>query len=406
MEITGIIAEYNPFHNGHLYQIQETKKLLSSDAIVAVMSGNFSQRGEATITHKYIRTQMALQSGVDLVLELPAIVATASAEYFAYGGVRLLNETGIVTSLSFGSECGDLTYLSPIADALTYQTETIDVLIQHYLKQGFSYPKARQQSLIDFFKQSNQASLSVSIDTLKNPNNILGIEYLKALHQLNASIKPLTIKREGAHYHAPDILGPVASASAIRKALYDASDVFKDAMPASSTRLLHTHELPSMEKLSAFLHFKLMFSSLDELYALWDIPKDLLHTLVRHIKDYPSYEKLVERSTSKTYTRATVQRSLLRILLDIQRSDLPSRASFIPYIRVLGCKRNATYLLKALSQNAKVPVITNLNKQYATLNAKQKKWIDYEITASKLYAYATGNASLATLDFTHPFILI
>ena len=406
MEITGIVAEYNPFHNGHLYQIQETKKLLSSDAIVAVMSGNFSQRGEAAITHKFIRTQMALNNGVDLVLELPTVVATASAEHFAYGAVRLLNETGMVTSLSFGSECGKLSQLTLIAHALANHSEIIDEFIQHYLKQGMSYPKARQQALIDFFSTSRQTSASLFMDILKNPNNILGIEYLKALHQLKSPIKPVTIKRQGAHYHAPNILGAIASASAIRKTLYATSDAFKDAMPPSSTGLLHTHELPSMEKLSAFLHFKLMFSSLDELYTLWDIPKDLLHTLVKSSKDYPSYKELVERATSKTYTRATVQRSLLRILLALQKSDLASRDAFIPYIRVLGCKQKSTYLLKLLSQKANVPVITNLNKQYSTLNAEQKRWLDYEIAASKLYSYATGDASLATLDFTHPFILI
>lgn len=406
MEITGIVAEYNPFHNGHLYQIQETKKSLSSDAIIAVMSGNFSQRGEATITHKYNRTQMALSNGVDLVLELPVVAATASAEHFAYGSIRLLWQTGIVTSLSFGSECGKLTQLMPIADALIVEKETINVSIQHYLKKGLSYPKAREQSLIDFFSLPTSASLSGSIDVLKSPNNILGIEYLKALRQFNAAIKPYTIKREGAHYHAPNISGSIASASAIRQTLYNGSETFKEAMPASSAEFLTSHKLPSMEKLGAFLHFKLMFSSLDELYTLWDIPKDLLHTLIKSIKEYPSYEKLVERATSKTYTRSTVQRSLLRILLEVQKDDFISREAFIPYIRVLGCKQKATYLLKALSQNAKVPVITNLNKQYASLNDVQKKWIDYEIKASKLYAYASGDASLATLDFTHPFILI
>ena len=165
MEITGIIAEYNPFHNGHLYQIQETKKLLSSDAIVAVMSGNFSQRGEAAITHKFIRTKMALNHGVDLVLELPTVVATASAEHFAYGATCLLHKTGIITSLSFGSECGNLSQLTPIAHALAEHKVTIDQFIQHYLKQGISYPKARELSLIDFFSTTNQAPSSRSIDT-------------------------------------------------------------------------------------------------------------------------------------------------------------------------------------------------------------------------------------------------
>lgn len=406
MEITGIIAEYNPFHNGHLYQIHQTQKILHSDAVVAIMSGNFSQRGSATITNKFIRTQMALQNGVDLVLELPFPIATASAERFAQGAVSLLEQSGIITSLSFGSECGSISELSTIAKALFYHADAIDIYLQEALKEGLSYPRAREKALIRYF-QGTDTSSQPSLDTLKSPNNILGIEYLKALYRCSSSIHPFTIERKGANYHSPHLSSSLSSATAIRQALYTGSEGFKHALPSSNTPLLYKQALPQMEKLISFLHYELIFSDPEPLYSLWDIPKDLLHTLIKNAQDYPSYEQLVNRSTSKTYTRATVQRSLLRILAHIVTTTIAYDPYITaPYIRVLGCKKESTYLLKALTTHSKLPIITNPRRQYEMLSPLAQKWMDYEITASKLYAYTLGDFQLSHADFTHPFIIL
>lgn len=408
MEIAGIVAEYNPFHNGHLYQINQTKFETHADAIIAVISGNFSQRGEATITDKFTRTKMALLNGVDLVLELPVPVATASAERFAEGAISIFEQSQIVSLLSFGSECGNIPLLKKIATTLIDEQNTLDQSIKNHLKNGLSYPRAREKALIDFLGTQQNETESLLMDTLKSPNNILGIEYMKALAKFQSSIMPFTIKRKDAAYHDTSINGSIASATAIRNELHNGSMQHISSMPDTASKLLKSTFLPSMEKLSAFLHFKLMFSKAEELYTTWDIPADLIHTFMKHVQDNPSYTELVNRCTSKTYTKATVQRSLLRILLDIKNEDLMGSLSplTVPYIRVLGCRKSSTHLLKVLSSRAKVPVITNLNKQYNSLNDLQKKWIDYELTATKLYAYAASNPHFATSDFTQPFIIL
>lgn len=408
MKIAGIVAEYNPFHNGHLYQINQTKFHTNADAIITVISGNFSQRGEATIADKFSRTKMALLNGVDLVLELPVPVATASAERFAEGAISVFEQSNIISMISFGSECGDVLLLKKVATTLIDEQDAIDQLIKKYLKCGLSYPRARQQSLIELLSSKDFKPTQPLTNILKNPNNILGIEYIKALNKFQSTINPFTIKREGSNYHDSSINGSIASATAIRNNLHSGTMQHTASMPPSASALLNHTLLPSMEKLSAFLHYKLMFSKVEELYATWDIPTDLIHTFIKHIQDIPSYAELVNRCTSKTYTKSTVQRSLLRILLEIRGEEITQSLNplSVPYIRVLGCRKESTHLLKALSTQATVPIITNLNKQYDSLNILQKTWLDYELKATKLYAYVTSNPNSAMSDFTHPFILI
>lgn len=409
MQIAGIVAEYNPFHNGHYYQITQTKAETNCDAIVAIMSGNFSQRGSATITDKFVRTKMALLNGVDLVLELPVPFATASAETFSRSAVGLLHQSQIIDFISFGSECGDISLLNTIAQTLIRDTHELDPLIKKFLKQGLSFPRARQQALIDFLSSSVSSEVYCNLkETVESPNNILGIEYLKALHTLNTSISPFTVKRVNSNYHDIKITGSIASATAIRHAITSDTSQYKDCMPSSAAHLLSCTQLPSMETLARFLHFKLMFSKREELYSLWDIPKDLIHTFIKHAQDAPSYAELVNRSTSKTYTRATVQRGLLRILLDIHTEDIEPfvTQSHLPYIRVLGCRKDAISLLRLLSAKSHVPLITNLGKQYNALDCFQKQLIDYELRATKLYQYITHQSQHTIQDFTHPFILV
>lgn len=409
MQIAGIIAEYNPFHNGHFYQISQTKKDTNCDAIVAIMSGNFSQRGTATISDKYTRTKMALQGGVDLVLELPVPFATASAEFFAGGAVKLLHQTNIIDLISFGSECGDLSLLQEVSDVLLHKKEYLDPLIKEYLKQGLSFPRARTKALSNYLlpivPDSKQDLLQ---NVLESPNNILGIEYIKALTSLNSTIKPYTVKRMGSNYHDTAIYGPLASATAIRESLTTDATQHKYCMPPSSFELLDSHHLPSMEKLASFLHFKLIFSQEEDLYSLWDIPKDLINTFVKSAQSAPSYSELVKLATSKTYTRATVQRALLRILLELKTSDMNHilTQNELPYIRVLGCKKDSTWLLNQISKRSTTPLITNLGKQQHLLNECGKQLISYEIRATKLYHYLANTSSKNLQDFTQPFILI
>ena len=193
MRVNGIISEYNPFHNGHKYLLTESKKATSADYTVIVMSGNFVQRGAPALINKYKRAEMALQNGADLVLELPKYYATASAEYFAMGGISLLDKLGVVTNLSFGSECGDLAVLEKIARILVEEPNDYTILLRENLKKGQSYPTARTNALLEY-----NADFGEYKDVLSSPNNILGIEYLKALLKRKSSIQPYTLLRTGA----------------------------------------------------------------------------------------------------------------------------------------------------------------------------------------------------------------
>lgn len=411
MFVTGIVAEYNPFHNGHLYQLNETKKKTSSDFIIAVMSGNFTQRGLPSIVNKFVRTQMALSCGIDMVLELPAPFAAASAERFCEASVSILNKTGLVDAISFGSELGEIDLLQAIARVLVAEPSQLSLDIKSYLSQGYSFPKARQAALTAYFSKSKAVHSSVEQlkNAVENPNNILGIEYIKALIKYNAPITPLTIKRQGSNYHDTQIYSSMASATAIRTQFSsgDTSSI-KGCMPLQNYNLLmqHTHTIPALEDLSDFLHYKLIFSNKSSLYSLWDIPKDIILSILNCFTKKLSILEIIDEVTSKTYTRATVQRALFRIILNVLQSDMDrlKALEWIPYIRVLGCRKNAAVLLSEMTKRASVPVITNLKTAYPALSQEAHLLLDYEIKAGHIYHYISKNASQYHQDFTHPFI--
>ena len=214
MKVVGIIAEYNPFHNGHLHHLQESIRLSLADYTIVVMSGNFMQRGTPALMDKYHRAKAALSCGADLVLELPAYYATGSAEYFALGGISLLDKLGVVSHLCFGSECGDLDFLSKVAQITSEESEAYQKCLQAHIKSGKSYPSARTAAIIEVCPE-----LSSSVSGLTTPNNILGIEYLKALYRLNSNIEPYTIQRVSSHYHDQKLKESYSSASAIRNVI-------------------------------------------------------------------------------------------------------------------------------------------------------------------------------------------
>lgn len=412
MNITGIIAEYNPFHNGHLYQIEATRKQLNSDFIVVVMSGNFTQRGEAAIKDKFTRAEMALRNGADLILELPLPFATASAERFARGAISILKHTGIVNSVSFGSEHGTLPLLKTVAQCLNHPSTSFNENIKSNLKQGISFPKAREAALLSEIKSLNLNMDSNHIsNVIKSPNNILGIEYLRAINHFNAPIEPFTIERLKAGYHDLEIHNDIASATAIRSIHHlGDSTATSSCMPSSSYELFIDNTLPTpdMNLAMPFLHSKFMFSNINDLYSIWDVPNDLINTFIRNNLTESVFETLVSSCTSKTYTSATVRRALLRILLNIQAKDVEplDAVELVPYIRVLGCKKDSTWLLKHLSKNSTRPLVTNFKSSYDTLDETSKKFLDYDINATKLYHYLTGNVSSINQDFTQPFLIV
>ena len=220
MKIVGLITEYNPFHNGHLYHIKESLRVTGADAAVVVMSGDYVQRGTPAIMPKRIRAEMALMCGAGAVFELPVCYATGSAELFALGAVSLLESLGIVDSICFGSECDDLPSMEQLAELLLEEPEAYQILLKDYLKQGMSFPRARQEAILSYTEDPRFAEI------LRNPNNILGIEYLKAIKKIGSRMEPYTIARRGAQYHDEELDSDYSSATAIRSLLAYSSSSF------------------------------------------------------------------------------------------------------------------------------------------------------------------------------------
>lgn len=411
MQIAGIIAEYNPFHNGHAYQAAQTKKITQCDFVIAVMSGHFSQRGLPCITDKFTRTKMALENGIDVVLELPAVYASASAERFAQAAVSIFHKSGCTSFLSFGSESGDLDHLSLIAQHLHAPSEEERQVLKNFLKDGYSFPRAREAMLKTFISyQLPAAKQDAFTKLINNPNNILGIEYLKALMKYNSTIKPITIKRKASAYHeTTPVHSSITSATAIRKAIHE--NLLADAAPflsAQSIDLLahYNHYIFNLEGLFSILQYKFMFSPKDDLYSYWDIPDDLIRSIATQLCQTSTMQELINRVTSKTYTRATVQRALLRILLDVKDASMHTllACDWIPYIRVLGCKKSAFPVLKLLTQTAAVPVITNFSKAYGSASKDMQLLLDYERHATFLYYQMLHKPAGYMQDFTQAFI--
>lgn len=220
MTNTALITEYNPFHNGHLYHLKKSKEITNSENIIVIMNGSFSQRAEAAIINKWSRTKQALNCGADLVIELPMVFGIRSAEYFAHFSVKTLQKSQIVDTIVFGSESGDIDLLKAIAAAFNNENEVFKTKLLNYLNNGYNYPTARRQALLDsshLYPQLNKYEQKDLKKTLENPNNILGIEYLKSLNKLNSAIEAKTIQRIGPAYYSNQVQKSIGSATLIRK---------------------------------------------------------------------------------------------------------------------------------------------------------------------------------------------
>ena len=310
MKVTAIISEYNPFHKGHLYHIETAKKETKADFVIAIMSGNFVQRGTPAIFDKYTRTEAALRSGVDLVLELPAMYATASAEYFALGGVALANTLGIVDYLSFGSEYGQADKFMEAASLLLHEPEEMKQPLKDALKEGLSYPAARAYAV-----KTSHPELA---ELLETPNNILGIEYCKALLKLNSTIVPHTIKRQGQDYHSDSTDAGFASATGIRRLLKEQKEssrqLLQKQLPPASYNLLNNYWGTSPlteDDLSMLLRYKLITENRTHLTEYFGVNRDLSNRIYKHLNEFESFSSFAELLKTKNITRTAINRALL-----------------------------------------------------------------------------------------------
>lgn len=407
MKTLGIITEYNPFHKGHAYMIEEAKRKTGADRVVVVMSGSFVQRGEPAIFDKWTRAEAALHNGVDMVLELPVLFAASNAETFARAAVRLLEESGIVDILCFGSESGDLHSMQEAAKLMANETEEFQRLLKEQLDEGLSYPTARAKAL--------ETVSQINSEILSRPNHILGLEYLKALDYYSYSMEPITIKREG-DYNSPSLTDGYASAAAIRKAL--AEDRSTEAMTQLPE---NTHDLYNKalslgtapvfwEELAPALHYKLRISSAEELREIAEVTEGLENRILHSIDTCYEIRDIIDFIKTKRYTRTKIQRILLHILLDIKEKEVSYFLNLpkMPYIRVLGFQKERSDILADLTENAKCPVLTNLKKAPEILNEDGLALLALEKTATDLHALAYPNPIYRgpNQDFTKPLVIL
>lgn len=414
MKVVGIIAEYNPFHNGHKYQIDQLRKKTGADYVIVAMSGNFLQRGVPALCDKHTRAKMALENGADLVLEIPTIWATASAEYFARGGIELLANTGVVTHLGFGAESDDLKSLKSVSSILREEPDLYRNVLSNSICYGNSYPVARKNALVTSLPHLSEDKLDELLDT---PNNILALEYLKALPK---SIKPVLIPRKGADYHDTDISVELPSASAIRNAIYNTTDgdidyeALSAAMPENSykalEKLIKKNAVLDTNDLSEMLGYSLLTLSSKGYDKFADCTPDLSNKIKKHLKDYISFEAFTQKIKSKdiTYTRAS--RCLLHILLNIKQSDysIGKAIGYTPYLRVLGFKEESSALLTAIKEKGEAPLVTKVADADTILGYETYKLFEKDIFASNLYyqrlAGKTGKKPLN--EFTNKIIIV
>lgn len=418
MNVIGIIAEYNPFHNGHAYQIAHVRKNLHADYIVVATSGDYVQRGEPALLDKYTRARMALSSGADVVLELPVLWSTASAELFADAGISLFEKTGCVNGICFGAESGDLALLRRIADVLADEPADLKASLKHNLKSGSTFPKAREAALLSYFSGSagQDGALPVSAEALSSllasPNNILALEYLKALRRRASSITPYLLKREGAAYHETSILSGAsaipASASAIRHTLFadaagacgnsadraseDSADgILRHAMPQEALAILQDYRadfpLLCADDFSSILGYLLLSSSATQLARTADSSPEFANRMQNQLPYYTSFSSFASRLKSKEMTLTRINRILLHSILGITSSDYACGNALdkIPYLRILGFRKSAAPLLAALKASAAVPLITRSSQALKLLSPDAMRVFEHDVFAGNLY---------------------
>ena len=405
MKVLGVIAEYNPFHNGHKYHISQAINASGADFTVAVISGSFVQRGEPSFFEKHIRASLALQNGVDLVLELPALFSSAGAEYFAHGGVSALNALGIITHLSFGCENADLQNIKKIASTLLEEPPKVSATIKNTLKQGVSYPRAREIAL--------KEALGIPEGFISKPNNILAIEYLKSLFRLNSSIIPLPVSRIGSNYKdttftTDSIQHPVASsyfasASAIRAYIYENfptnmmlsfSDTLSEYLPQNTLDELWTQlklgTIPSFNKLDAHILTYFRYANPSEIRKLPYISEGLENKLRTAAQKAVTSDEFFKLCTSARYPESRIRRIAASIFTGVTAELLEEgKAKGVPYIRVLGMGERGQILLKHIKKTASLPIVTKpavLNKLVQT---------PFEISVAKSESRATDTFYLS-----------
>lgn len=394
MKIAGIIAEYNPFHNGHRYHIEQTRKITGADFIIVVMSGNFTQRGTPAIMDKYSRACMALENGADMVIELPSCYACASAEFFADGAIALLDSLGCVDYVCFGSECGDIELLRPIAEILATEPDDYREMLKAELKNGATFPLARNRALIHCIP-----SFAENENIIGSPNNILGIEYMKSIIRRQSRIKPVTIQRTGSDYHSQRFSQQFSSSLALRHSLDSQGnlDLIRGQVPENVFSIMENNfekTYPVFPRdFSAMLKYKLLVEETNGYTDFVDINDDLSDRILKVLYQPYDYEQMCEILKTKNLTYARVSRLLCHILLNLRKQDMEDYKAngTVFYARVLGFHDDGRGLLKTLQRTSSIPLITKVTDGRKLESEIGRAQFERGILASHIYESVVSN---------------
>ncbi|HDR3404326.1 nucleotidyltransferase [Bacillus thuringiensis] len=371
-----MVVEYNPFHNGHLYHVQQTKKLTQSDIIIAVMSGPFLQRGEPALISKWYRTKMALANGVDLVVELPYVFATQKAETFANGAISILNALR-VSEICFGSEDGQIENFYNTISVQKNEEETFNYLVKQFMDAGNSYAKATSDAFSHILTSEKNIDMS-------QPNNILGFQYMKAILSQNSSIQAQTIKRFASHYHDETFNDQhIASATSIRKQLFSEEGSFttiEPFLPQATTSLLANYKqnygiLHNWEQYFSFFKYRLMTMSPGDLRHIYEIEEGLEHRILSKIQNSSSFYSFMEALKTKRYTWTRLQRACTHILTNTTKEEIRSAniEQHAPYIRLLGMSQKGQTYLSKNKKKIELPILTHTKTfDHAALDIEKK----------------------------------
>lgn len=406
-QVLGIIGEYNPFHNGHLYHIAKSKEETGANYVICVISGNFVQRGNTSIINKWAKAKMALANGADLVIELPTIYSISSAENFAEGAIKILNSLKIVDTLSFGMETKDISILNNIANVLYAEPKEYVTILAHELQKGNSFPKARENALMMYLNDIKKYA-----NVLSGSNNILGIEYLKALKKTKSDIMPVGIKREKVLYNDEYMVDEFASATAIRKMLMTRQfDDIRKTMPRSSYQILGQelkdgHYVIDLSKFEKEIMYALRKMTIEQIKNLPDVTEGLEVSIKNAAESCNKLDDLINIIKSKRFTQTRIQRILLYALLGIDKKKMDVARKISPYVRVLGLNNRGKQLLSEIVRNnQKINIVTSVKKYMDNVGNKNlKEMLQTDIFATNIYTLGYESDSWANLDYTNKII--
>jgi len=413
MNVVGLVTEYNPFHNGHLYHVKEARKSCDADIVVSVMSGHFLQRGEPALFNKWARAKMTVMAGVDIVIELPAAFSVRSASAFARGSVEILNATGIVSHICFGSEAGNINELWPAARLLANEPPEFKQNLAYFLNKGFSFPKARALAMGDYLTADGRNSAAAEL--YSSPNNILGIEYLKSIVSTGSHIRPVTIKRFAAGYHDSEIRDfsdncqTISSATSIRQELSTTGELTQKVRAAvpKTTQEVMEQQLSSglgpvfIANYAPFLFYLLRTHPKEWLAEKYDVTEGLENRIYEIAQTAESVEDMLKKIKTKRYTWTRLQRILSYVMLGYTKSLAHDFDQTGPlYIRILGLSDKGRRILKPIKKKGHLPVVTR-TAPFLNNRDDLALMLQFDVKATDIYSLLTPSLSplQAGLDY-------